>query len=86
VSATVTGVSQLERTAVTVEATYCMPRIGGCWLQRWSQTLQVPVMYAIFVLDLKILRWEVAKMSLSLIEDVAWSASAALKPEGERLL
>src|SRR6201982_3230313 len=39
----------------------CYAQIGGLLIATVVTKLQVPVMYAIFVLDLKILRWDVRK-------------------------
>ena len=38
----------------------CYAQIGGLLLATVVTKLQVPVMYAIFVLDLKILKWDTA--------------------------
>ena len=38
---------------------FCYAQIGGLLVATVVTKLQVPVMYAIFVLDLKILKWDV---------------------------
>jgi len=43
----------------------CYAQIGGLLLATVVTKLQVPVMYAIFVLDLKILKWETAESKAS---------------------
>jgi Cu/Ag efflux pump CusA len=42
----------------------CYAQIGGLLVATVVTKLQVPVMYAIFVLDFKILKWETAENEL----------------------
>lgn len=49
----------------------CYAQIGGLLLATVVTKLQVPVMYAIFVLDLKILKWETKAETAPAIEAVA---------------
>jgi Cu/Ag efflux pump CusA len=43
----------------------CYAQIGGLLVATVVTKLQVPVMYAIFVLDFKILKWETPENELS---------------------
>jgi len=49
----------------------CYAQIGGLLLATVVTKLQMPVMYAIFVLDLKILKWETKQESRQPVEAVA---------------
>lgn len=58
----------------------CYAQIGGLLLATVVTKLQVPVMYAIFVLDLKILKWE-TKAEPSAPNDTRTSIDARQWPD-----
>lgn len=48
----------LPRALVSNELPLCYAQIGGLTVATFITLLLVPVLYSIFVLDLKILKWE----------------------------
>ena len=55
----------------------CYAQIGGLTVATFITLLMVPVLYSIFVLDLKILSWEAEKEESQTVADVAPGTSTA---------
>jgi multidrug efflux pump subunit AcrB len=65
VSATVTALFPLAMHGGPLWQPLCYAQIGGLAIATFITLLLVPVLYSIFVLDLKIIRWEQAEMVAS---------------------
>ena len=61
----------------------CYAQIGGLTVATFITLLMVPVLYSIFVLDLKILSWEAEKEEPPTVADVAPGASTAPATSGD---
>ena len=62
VAATVTALFPLALHGGPLWQPLCYAQIGGLSIATFITLLLVPVLYSIFVLDLKIIRWERAEM------------------------
>jgi Cu/Ag efflux pump CusA len=79
VGATVLGLVPLALHGGPLWEPLCYAQIGGLTLATFITLLLVPVLYSIFVLDLKLIRWDVeapAHMSAGTSEDQAFGSSA----------
>jgi hypothetical protein len=65
VGATVTALFPLALHGGPLWKPLCYAQIGGLSIATFITLLLVPVLYSIFVLDLKIIRWERAEKSVN---------------------
>jgi multidrug efflux pump subunit AcrB len=77
VGATVLGLVPLAMHGGPLWEPLCYAQIGGLTLATFITLLLVPVMYSIFVLDLKLIRWEKEEVAGAAVEPAAVTAGTA---------
>ena len=58
-----------------------LAQIGGLAIATFVELLLVPVLYAIFVLDLKIVKWEESSGEVIPADMLVWAGSVAAAPD-----
>jgi multidrug efflux pump subunit AcrB len=77
VGATVLGLVPLAMHGGPLWEPLCYAQIGGLTLATFITLLLVPVMYSIFVLDLKLIRWEKEEGAGAVVDRVEVAAGTA---------